>query len=322
MHRFTRWLAVVVVLVAAAACTPENRYLEGFKTLPSLPLPIAAAPTSTTQKPLVAGKPAWATLSDWGIQTASYDGRGLAPIGASNKGMVIVGRHNALGQDWPRAEVEAASGHKWLLAYMAVGEAQKSEWYWQNGWGVGNPSWIVGNNPYFSNNVYADLGSPTWRDLQFQTIDRIIDQGFDGAFLDVPDIYWMPNYPGGPSRENMAKAVNLVCGLAQHARARVPSFKLVPNNAINLTADFPGYANCMDGELVEGLWYINIGGPARDEFYRNQKIGELRSVAAAGKPIFSLDYAPDFHVDYVAVEARKQGYLPYIAPAGADAPLR
>ena len=324
MRRSTRLLALAVVF-AAAACTPETRYLEAFKTLPTLPLPMpAAAPTPppAAPKPLNSSKPAWLSVPDWGMQTASYDQRGLAPIAASAKGMVIVGRHNALGQPWPRAEVDAAAENKWLLAYMAVGEAQKSEWYWQNGWGVGNPPWIVGNNPYFANNVYADLASRDWWNLQFATLDRIIDQGFNGVFLDVPDIYWLPGYPGGPSRENMAKAVNLVCALAQHGRARVPGFKLVPNNAINLTSDFPGYANCIDGQLVEGLWYINIGGPPRDEFYRHQKVEELRSVSAAGKPIFSLDYAPDYHIELVTVEARKQGYLPYVTPGGGDAPLR
>ena len=335
--RVFRWIAAMAVLCfTSAACIPDSRFEAIIKTLPSAPLPMAAVPPlagtpgnspapplSNSAPTASAGKPAWsrAALSEWGMQNAAFDARGLGPVAASTKPLVVVGRQNSLGQPWPRAEVDAARANKWLLAYMSVGEAQMSEWYWQSGWGVGNPPWIVGNSPYFGNNVYTDLGSTAWAEVLHRTLDRIIDQGFDGAFLDVVDVYWFPNYPGGPSQLNMARGATMVCNLAIYARSRVPGFKLIVNNAINLVADFPGYGACLDGEVVEGLWWIGIG-QARDEFYRAQKVGELGTHLAAGIPVFSVDYAPVSEANAVAAAARSLGYAPYIASEGLDAPLR
>ncbi|MCC6437099.1 MAG: endo alpha-1,4 polygalactosaminidase [Acidimicrobiales bacterium] len=268
-----------------------------------------------------APRPAWNQVSSWGINNAAFDANGIAQIRGSVRDMVIIGRHNSYnGREWTRDEIEAGKLSKWLLAYMTVGEAQKSEWYWNPAYNANPPSWAIGTNPYWSNNVYAELWNGDWQAILHQHIDRVIDQGFDGAFLDVADSYWYPGYPGGPEWYNKWEAALTVCALAQHARSRNPEFKIVVNNALDLFWMVPNYMDCIDGTVIEGLWWKD-GTTPRDAFYHNQKIGELAYHQAAGKPIFALDYAPWWDAGRVDAEARSRGYLPYVVPYGQENPL-
>ncbi|MDH4143644.1 MAG: endo alpha-1,4 polygalactosaminidase [Acidimicrobiia bacterium] len=311
------------VAVPAGAAVPSDALADApvRETAPAaVYTPPAAAAASPVPTPGPGAKPAWGTAGSWGMQNSGYGPDGLAKVAASTKGLVVTGRFNGAGQEWTRAEVEAAKANKWMLSYIAVGEAQRSEWYWRPEWNANPPAWVVGQNPWWANNAYADEGNPEWQQLVLATIDRIIDQGFDGAFLDVVDIYWFPDYPGGPSRENMAKGAAIVCQIAQHARARVPGFKLLVNNAVNLSRDFPGYADCFDGTVIEALWWFNDTTP-RDDFYRNQKIDELRYVQQLGKPVYALDYAQAWDRPRVAAEAAALGYVIAFSDFALETPL-
>jgi cysteinyl-tRNA synthetase, unknown class len=296
-------------VLAAAALAAATAAVAGVSTDPAA----AAVPGSP--------RPDWGTVSSWGINNAYFDASGIAPIRGSVRDMVVIGRHNGhTGQEWRRDEIEAGKLSKWLLAYLAVGEAQRSEWYWDPAWDAAPPAWVIGQNPYWANNVYTELASPEWQAIVTATVDRIIDQGFDGAFLDVVDAYWYPGYPDGPTWYNKLEGAQTVCAIARHARARNPEFKLVVNNALDLFWMLPGYMDCIDGTVIEGLWWFDSNQP-RDDFYRNQKIGELAYHQAAGKKVFALDYAPWWDQARVEAEASTLGYLPYVTRSGQENPL-
>jgi cysteinyl-tRNA synthetase, unknown class len=265
-------------------------------------------------------RPAWNEMWSWAMNTGAFSSNGIAQVRGSSRDMVVIGRYNTYnGREWTRDEIEAGKLSKWLLAYMAVGEAQRTEWYWRPEWNRTPPAWVIGQNPYWSNNVFAELWNGDWQMLLRHTIDRIIDQGFDGAFLDVADAYWFPGYPDGPTWYNKWEAALTICALADHARARKPDFKLVVNNALDLFWMVPNYMRCIDGTVIEQLWWL-APDRARDRFYTDQKIGELRYHQAAGKPIFSIDYAPWWALPDLDRRARALGYLPY-ATNGTDMPL-
>lgn len=281
---------------------------------------VTVAPSAGAATP-GAPRPAWNQVSSWGINNASFDASGIAQVRGSSRDVVVIGRTNsATGREWTNDEIQSGKLSKWLLAYMSVGEAQRSEWYWQDAWNTNPPAWVIGQNPYWSNNVYAELWNGEWQNLLMGTVDRIIDQGFDGAFLDVVDAYWYPGFPGGPGWENKLKGAATVCAIAERARARNPEFKLVINNALDLFWMIPGYMDCIDGTVIEGLWW-KTGTEQRDDFYHQQKIGELAYHQAAGKPIFALDYAPAWDAPRFEAEARALGYIPYNTNFGTENPL-
>ena len=52
-------------------------------------------------------------------------------------------------EDYPMAEVIARlhDTDKMVIAYIDIGEAESYRVYWQDGWRVGDPAWIVGEDP-------------------------------------------------------------------------------------------------------------------------------------------------------------------------------
>jgi cysteinyl-tRNA synthetase len=281
---------------------------------------LVAAALPTTGAGAAQARPAWDSVSSFAIQNSGFADDGLARVAAADRDLVIVGRFNAAAQPWTRAEVDEAGHDKWILSYMSVAEAQRSEWYWQPEWNQSPPSWVVGQNPWWYNNVYTEVSDVRWKNIIGDHLDLLLAQGFDGVFLDVVDAYWFPDYPGGPSLVNMGESASMVCEIATWVRARDPNFKIVVNNAVNLVYDIPGYADCIDGTMIEGLWWFTDKVP-RDETYRSQKIAELRTHQAAGKPIFALDYAPPADQPRIRAEAAALRYRLFFTDFGITNPV-
>lgn len=88
---------------------------------------------------------------------------------------------------------KAGGGTRLLLCYLSVGEAEDYRYYWQPGWTPGNPAWIEGENPDWPGNYKVRYWDPEWQAILFGSDDsylgRILDAGFDGAYLDLIDAF-------------------------------------------------------------------------------------------------------------------------------------
>ena len=92
---------------------------------------------------------------------------------------------------------------KVVLAYLSVGEAEDYRWYWDSTWNddpppdPDAPAWLGPFNPSFPNNYKVRYWQAAWQGILFGTtsgpaksyLDRIVDQGFDGIYLDIIDAY-------------------------------------------------------------------------------------------------------------------------------------
>lgn len=121
----------------------------------------------------------------------------LAQIDATNYDVFIL---DAFYDDTilTAAEVTAlktkANGHaRLVIAYMSIGEAEDYRFYWDPSWVVGTPDWIYEENVDFPGNFKVDYSNTDWQDILFGSadgyLDRIIDAGFDGVYLDLIDAY-------------------------------------------------------------------------------------------------------------------------------------
>jgi cysteinyl-tRNA synthetase, unknown class len=94
------------------------------------------------------------------------------------------------------ATLKSALGGK-LLAYLSIGEAEDYRWYWQEAWDAdhdgipdpGAPPWLDRANPDWPGNYKVRFWDPGWQAIVMQYLDRILAQGFDGAYLDLVDAY-------------------------------------------------------------------------------------------------------------------------------------
>ncbi len=92
-----------------------------------------------------------------------------------------------------RAEVEglkqkANGGSHLVIAYLNIGAAEDYRYYWQQEWRQGDPSWLAGAYEGFPDELFVEYWNPEWQGIIFLDQDsylqRVLDAGFDGAYLD------------------------------------------------------------------------------------------------------------------------------------------
>jgi cysteinyl-tRNA synthetase, unknown class len=270
--------------------------------------PVPPAPLEPRNR----NKPEWKKIRTWAQQTGVMPTR-LDKIAFANIDMGIISRIAAHGVPYTRQEILKTKRNKWLLAYVNVGEAQKYEWYFDEVFRNGPPSWVLGQNRRHPVDFRVLLDAPEWNAIVLETINRVIDQGFDGVELDVLDVYWNKIYPGGSSKENQTKAVQLACKIAKFARTRLPSFKIVVNNASDLAGKFPKYKTCVDATIGESVWWFNTDTP-RDKLYTQYQLKYLAQNANVGIKVLVLDKTANPKQGAFSFrESKKRGWIPFVS---------
>ena len=125
----------------------------------------------------------------------------LADIAATNFDMVLVDAFDQNGTLLTAGNVTALKtknngATRLAIAYMSIGEAEDYRFYWQSGWKPGNPNWLGEENPDWPGNYKVRYWDPEWQAIIYGNADaylqKILDQGFDGVYLDIIDAfeYW------------------------------------------------------------------------------------------------------------------------------------
>ena len=96
------------------------------------------------------------------------------------------------------AEVEtlrnkANGGKRLVVCYMSIGEAEDYRYYWKSSWKKGDPEWLYKENPDWEGNYKVKYWMDEWKEIIFGEentyLDKIIDSGFDGVYLDIIDAF-------------------------------------------------------------------------------------------------------------------------------------
>ena len=80
---------------------------------------------------------------------------------------------------------------------MSIGEAENYRWYWQKSWDAnrngkpdaGAPAWLGPSNPDWPGNYKVRYWDAGWQELVYAYIDKVLDAGYDGVYLDIVDAY-------------------------------------------------------------------------------------------------------------------------------------
>lgn len=228
-----------------------------------------------------------------------------------------------------------------VLAYLSIGEAEDYRYYFDPGWvypfgGQPNgsaPDWLARTNPEWEGNYKVQYWSEAWQQIVLGYLDRIIDDGFDGVYLDIVDAfeYWSdPENGEGWSigeAEAAVRMVNFVKRIAAHARIDrgKPGFLVVPQNGERILDYDTGLqyldaGDCLatiSGIGVEDLYYMETspippGETAARTVY-------LDVISAAGKKVLVVDYVDTGSrpvsavVTQFRIAALGDSYLPYAA---------
>ncbi len=241
-------------------------------------------------------------VTSWGYQLQKIN---VADIAASSFQMMVVD-YSADGSDgmaFSRADVGrmqtmAGGGRRIVLAYMSVGEAESYRYYWDPQWAEVPPSWLVGENPEWLENYSVRFWDPSWQRLFFGSkrayLDRIIEAGFDGVYLDKCDVFedfQQNNKKVAAERPNMeADMVAFVERLSRHAKGRNPNFAIVMQNAEILLEHEP-LREAIDAVAKEQLLYGYTGpekANPKDEIVFSKNALDL--ARRAGRTVFVVEY--------------------------------
>lgn len=240
-------------------------------------------------------------------------------------------------------DLKASGDGKTVLAYMSIGEAEVDRFYWDPAWVDGDgavtdaaPSWLAESNPDFPDNYKVHYWESDWQDVIFgdtdgankSYLDRIIDAGFDGIYLDIIDAfeYFGPDGESGLDRdsagEDMIDFVEAIAAYARDTRG-VANFLVFPQNGAPILDQESGcaYLAAVNGIGAEDTFYF--GDEENDNDldldHAEEVTPYLDAFVEAGKMVLSVDYVQD--EDKIAdfyERALEHSYLPYVSVRNLD----
>ncbi len=84
-------------------------------------------------------------------------------------------------------------GSRLVIAYMSIGEAEDYRYYWEPEWNNSPPDWLGAENPNWPGNYKVWYWEKEWQDIIVDRRDsylqKIMDAGFDGVYLDIIDAF-------------------------------------------------------------------------------------------------------------------------------------
>lgn len=273
-----------------------------------------------------------AGVNDWCYQLDAID---VAVIGASKFDLVVMdysadgSEEGAFSNAQIQALKESPRGPKIVVAYMSIGEAEDYRFYWKDAWKSHPPDWLDEANPSWPGNFKVRYWDPEWQRILFgiaegevkSYLDRIVDAGFDGIYLDIIDAYeyWSYEKSVRSPREAAEDMIALVIALSEYARNTrgKPDFLVFSQNGSGIITE-------VDDEKVQAYFEAISGIGAEDTFYygdqdednplnrQQEVIANLDRFRRAGKVVLAIDYllAPEKIADFYT-RARARGYIPY-----------
>jgi cysteinyl-tRNA synthetase len=96
-------------------------------------------------------------------------------------------------QEIAQLKHKANGGERLVIAYISIGEAEDYRYYWKPEWDTDKPIWLDQENPEWYGNYKVRYWEKEWQDIIYGNdnsyIKKIINAGFDGAYLDIIDAF-------------------------------------------------------------------------------------------------------------------------------------
>ena len=204
----------------------------------------------------------WLYLIDVNLSNKTVD-----QIAASDYDMVVIDfiSSESDNTDYPMAEVIAqlhnAPHPKKVIAYIDIGEAEEYRVYWDDSWGIGNPAWIVGDDPDgWAENYPVAFWAEEWQAIWLENggmLDQVGAAGFDGVYLDWVEAYSDENVVEAARAEGVKpvyKMIEFVSFISDNIKDECEDCVVIAQNAAELV-EYAEYAATIDGLAQEQVWF-------------------------------------------------------------------
>ncbi len=287
----TRWLVVAVIALALTAAGQ---------------LPVERLTLEPRVGPDLNGVRSWGyQLQNLGLQSIA-DGTDLLVVDYSRDGSEA----RVLKPDEiNRLRTRADGSKRIVLAYLSIGEAENYRYYWPERGLTGRPAWLGHENPEWKGNYNVRFWRSGWQKIIVRPsvsfldrllellhpsrrpyLDRILEAGFDGVYLDRVDAFdeWKTENPSA-----QAEMVAFVGRISSYAKRRRTNFLVVAQNGEELLQS-PDYRHSLDAVAKEDLFYGAVASEQpNDPGSVKASLVELNRMTADGRPVFVVEYLSD-----------------------------
>jgi cysteinyl-tRNA synthetase len=159
------------------------------------------------------------------------------------------------------SQLHNASHPKLVIAYIDIGQAENFRTYWQPGWAIGDPEWIVAGDPDgWEGNFPVAYWYDEYREIWLGEdgyLQAILDAGFDGVYLDWVEAYSDEDVTafavedGADARQEMIWWVE---DIGAYGRSQYPEFIVISQNAAEL-AQSNEFVKAIDAISQEQVWF-------------------------------------------------------------------
>jgi cysteinyl-tRNA synthetase len=280
-------------------------------TTPKHPLSTSAKQTKTK----VGIVPPHNKISSWAYQLQNPK---VAALAESPYDLLVVD-YSKDGSDEKRLSPKDISIlHKFkktVLCYFSIGEAEEYRFYWQNDWKKNQPGFLGPENKDWTGNYKVKYWREDWWEKGLRPyLDRILEAGFDGVYLDIVDGYWFWHEQGMEVRDTADEMVKLIKRIADYTRKKAgKNFIICPQNGIGIFNDCSPEYKEVYFKTIDMVGLESLLFNYHSEEDKNYRLQLAKQLAEAGKTILDVEYIEKSqYADYLKqVKALDFKLIPY-----------
>jgi len=290
-------------------------------------IPVQVVPPGKVPRPVravarVAAASSIVSLTNAVVQLQNYQDDRLAALARAGFSLAVIDLARDAGSSYFTADEISRlkrSGTK-VLAYFEIGSIEnfRPDFAYLR---EHDGNLFLNEWPSWPGEYFVRYWDPRWWSLVIKPrIDRALDAGFDGVFLDTPlayeelDLSLVP----GETRASLArKMVALIVRISRYAKAADPGFLVFPNNSPELQ-EYPGYTKAIDGIGMESMFFLPTDIPCTDPYCKTN-LDAARALRKAGKAVLAIDYAnKPQNIAAACRQYREEHFIGYVAPEALD----
>ena len=265
----------------------------------------------------------WRSVRSWVYQLCNYRNDRLDEIAGTDADLAVVDlSRDGAGDYFTRAEIEAVrKTGKIVLAYFEIAAIEE----YRPEWGLVADDLKAGPVDGWPREQYVRFWDERWWPIVRGRVDRALDVGFDGAYLDMVTTYEEIRKSGLGSEERARRMVALIARISVYAKGKRPEFKIVPQNCPELyTWSYwtpkpnQRYIDAIDGLGLESVFYQPHDKPANADWCGENRRNAL-AVRKAGKIVLGVDYATKQEsISDAYKRQRALGFVPFVSVEALD----
>ena len=205
------------------------------------------------------------------------------------------------------------------IGYLSIGEAESYRDYFAKM----DKSMLLKENPQWKGNFKVKYWMTDWQKIIFKKVDALIDQGFQGAYLDIVDGFYY--FKDKKLRAN--QMVSFIASIRERALLKTDEFLIIQQNAPTLyqyTDQVELLFSSVDGLALEDAFFFGDSAKQEDNAFLPQDyaLEAAKVYLERKKKVFSVEYLKDQKlIKKYAQEMKKGAIVPLVANRRLDGPL-